>query len=284
MIVNQGIDYIMDNLCKKLSVEMIADHCCFSPYYYSRLFKSVAGESVYSFIKRLRLERSALMLLKTCRNMRVTDIAALVGYSSSNFAVFFREHYGMSPSQFRRNPRSPAGPLYDKSLKQIQVLQTDTPGEILDEMERNTFIEEMPPRIFHYTRVKGSYRGLSPIWKAFCREKEELFPDSQINYYGISYNDPLIVGVENCLYDLCIRIPDTSKKIEGNYRRIPGGRYLCYRIDRPISELQLAYSNFFALWIPLRGYRLRDGACLERYHTGLGPDGRISLDICIPIH
>ncbi len=44
-IINQGVDFIIDNLYENITVEMIADHCCFSRYYYNRLFKSIT-ESV----------------------------------------------------------------------------------------------------------------------------------------------------------------------------------------------------------------------------------------------
>jgi len=35
-IVNQAVDFIVDNLFDLLSVNMIADHCCFSRHYLNR--------------------------------------------------------------------------------------------------------------------------------------------------------------------------------------------------------------------------------------------------------
>ena len=62
-IVNQGVDFIVDHLFEKITVDMIADHCCFSRHYLNRLFKSVTNESIYRFIKRLRLETAAFKLV-----------------------------------------------------------------------------------------------------------------------------------------------------------------------------------------------------------------------------
>ena len=94
-IVNQGVDFIIGNLFDKITVNMIADHCCFSRYYFNRLFKSVIGESLYSFIKRLRIETAAFKLIKF-PNLRITRVAAELGYSSSNFTVLFKKYYGIS--------------------------------------------------------------------------------------------------------------------------------------------------------------------------------------------
>ena len=87
-IVNQGVDFIVDNLFDKISVNMVADHCCFSRHYFNRLFKSVTNESIYSFIKRLRIETAAFKLVKF-PHLSITDVAVDLGFSSSNFAAIF---------------------------------------------------------------------------------------------------------------------------------------------------------------------------------------------------
>ena len=125
-IINQGVDFIIDNLYEKLTVEMIADHCCFSRYYFNRLFKSITGENIYAFIKRLRLEAAAFKLIKF-PNINITDIASELGYSSSNFSVLFKTHYGLSPSQFRANPKLPLNPAGKQMLQRILNLQKNNP-------------------------------------------------------------------------------------------------------------------------------------------------------------
>ncbi|WP_021167832.1 DNA-binding transcriptional regulator SoxS [Sporomusa ovata DSM 2662] len=44
-IKNQGINYIYRNLDKSISVEEIAEQCCFSKYYFNRMFKVIVGEN-----------------------------------------------------------------------------------------------------------------------------------------------------------------------------------------------------------------------------------------------
>ncbi len=130
-IINQGVDYIADHLFEKLTVESIADHCCFSRHYYNRLFKSVTGESVYSFIKRIRLETAAFKLIKF-PHLSVTHIAAEQGCSSSNFSSLFKKHYKISPSGFRATPRLPMVPAARAILDRIQTLQKSTPASLIE--------------------------------------------------------------------------------------------------------------------------------------------------------
>ncbi|TCL58337.1 helix-turn-helix protein [Hydrogenispora ethanolica] len=71
------------------NVEEIAEHCCFSKYYFNRVFKSVVNDSIYAFIKRVKLENAAFKL-RTKKRKPITDIAFEVGYSPSNFAAAFK--------------------------------------------------------------------------------------------------------------------------------------------------------------------------------------------------
>ena len=57
------------------------------------------GETLASFVKRVRLERS-VYLLSHRENASLTDIALACGFaSSSNFSRCFRGHYGVPPSE-----------------------------------------------------------------------------------------------------------------------------------------------------------------------------------------
>ena len=165
-IVNQGVDFIIGNLFEKITVDMIADHCCFSRYYFNRLFKSVIGESLYSFIKRLRIETAAFKLIKF-PNLSITSVAAELGYSSSNFTVLFRKYYGISPSQFRLNPKLPLEPESRSALKRIQNLQKSKPLKLLKQMAQHISFETMPDIKIMYHRFKGNYKDLPEVWQSF---------------------------------------------------------------------------------------------------------------------
>jgi len=281
-IVNQGVDFIIGNLFEKITVDMIADHCCFSRYYFNRLFKSVIGESLYSFIKRLRIETAAFKLIKF-PNLSITSVAAELGYSSSNFTVLFKKYYGISPSQFRLNPKLPLEPESSSILKRIQNLQKSKPLKLLKQMEQYISFETISDIKILYQRFQGNYKNLPETWQHFCKKIENSFPDSPLEFYGISYDDPLIVGENKCLYDLCARVTKPSKLAGTNYKTIPGGLFLFYRFDDHVRNLSQIYNDLLAIWMPHKGFIMDNRLCFEHYHEGTESDGHLVMDLCIPI-
>ncbi len=53
--VNRAIDHIVRNLAEPLTLEEVARHAFFSPFHFHRVFRSLTGEPLLQFIKRLRL-------------------------------------------------------------------------------------------------------------------------------------------------------------------------------------------------------------------------------------
>jgi len=99
--INAVMDYIQNNLHKQLSLNELAQVANFSPYHFHRIFSSTVGETLNSFIQRLRIEKAASMLIANPKKS-ITEIAFDYGFSSSaSFARLFKEMYGMSASQWR---------------------------------------------------------------------------------------------------------------------------------------------------------------------------------------
>ena len=95
-------DYITDNLDLELSTEKLARLAAFSPFHFHRIFKAIAGETLYDFIQRVRLEKSCIFLSLN-HNMKITNIALDCGFSTpSAFSKAFKQYYGISPSDYRK--------------------------------------------------------------------------------------------------------------------------------------------------------------------------------------
>jgi AraC-like DNA-binding protein len=73
-------------------------HC--SPYQLCRVFRAETGYTITDFKHALRL-RIALNALR--RNRDLTAIALDLGYAShSHFTLYFRRHFGITPSEYRK--------------------------------------------------------------------------------------------------------------------------------------------------------------------------------------
>lgn len=83
-----------------LKVADVATAVTLSEFHFARLFKAAFGESLYQFIKRLRLDAARHRLLAD--TVSVTELGLQVGYSSlSSFIHAFRRRFGLSPAQYR---------------------------------------------------------------------------------------------------------------------------------------------------------------------------------------
>ena len=95
------INYIYDNLNKKLTVNALSTYVGLHPSYLSTLFKKETGYSIHTFIQNKRLETAENML----KNTRYTyaDIADALCFSSqSHFIKLCREKHGITPKEYRK--------------------------------------------------------------------------------------------------------------------------------------------------------------------------------------
>lgn len=227
--INKAIEYILHHLEDDLTVKDIANHCHFSEFYFNRMFKTVTGESVYSFIKRRRLERSAFDI-STRTNQSITDIASQYGYSSSNFSSAFKKHYKESPHSFKttRRERMP------KPIRRREYF------------EKHTRTETIEPIDIVYERYIGTYKDMAHQWQKFI-EKHKVFSTENSKFIELSYDDPTITEENRCIYDLGMsyykNIPEDALTMT-----IGGGTYKVFRFDDHVSQLMMTFQGLFQIW------------------------------------
>ena len=141
--INRVTDYIELNISKDLSLKEIADVAHFSPFHFHRIFTAIVGETLNGFIKRLRLEKAAAMLLQNPTNS-ITEITFECGFSSSSaFARAFQEYFQMSASKWRTSGSSG----YSKGSKPVSNIRQDFDVYLYytDSMKKQTWRVEMKP-------------------------------------------------------------------------------------------------------------------------------------------
>jgi len=100
--IKKSIEYIENNLNKKIQLEELADKAFLSKYHFHRVFHSVVGEPVAEYIRRKRLEEAANELLTT--ENKIIDIALKYQFSNhESFTKAFKRLYGIPPKEFRKN-------------------------------------------------------------------------------------------------------------------------------------------------------------------------------------
>ncbi|MBQ9973929.1 MAG: AraC family transcriptional regulator [Oscillospiraceae bacterium] len=92
-------DYIRANFMRPIRVEDIAARLSLDRRYLSRIFKAHTGLSIKEYLVRRRLEQAGRYLR---RGSSVKEAAALCGYEdAANFSKRFKQHFGVSPRDFR---------------------------------------------------------------------------------------------------------------------------------------------------------------------------------------
>jgi len=100
-IINMAEDYIEANLHEKILLSDIAKSIPMSEYHFHRIFRSGSRETTHQFISRVKLERSAVILV-TDPSLSITEVAYRYGYGeSSSSCRAFRKHFQTSPSEYR---------------------------------------------------------------------------------------------------------------------------------------------------------------------------------------
>lgn len=99
-IVASALAYLRDNFNENISVEDLAAKVFLSKDYFNRLFRSVTGMPVNSFLQRLRIDEVCELLTTTDR--KIGDISEECGFHDIKFFYStFRKITGMTPGEYR---------------------------------------------------------------------------------------------------------------------------------------------------------------------------------------
>lgn len=97
--VEKAKQYLNQHFEEPVDLQKIADHLECSPFYISRTFSTVAGTTISQYVRKLRVERAAELILSG--KYTVSEAAVEVGYSSlSHFSKAFRVVKGCLPSKY----------------------------------------------------------------------------------------------------------------------------------------------------------------------------------------
>ncbi|WP_420631158.1 AraC family transcriptional regulator [Candidatus Leptofilum sp.] len=266
---------IQSRLDEPPGLDEVAAVAAFSRYHFHRLFTAYTGESLSTFVRRLRLERAANRLRQTFDP--ITEIALDAGYETpTNFGKAFKQQFGQSPSQFREEHH-----LLDTAVfRQARA----------EEKEKMTpKIVNLEPQTVLFVRKTGPYSAASAA--AFGTLMPFAYQHNLINkqtqMLGISHDSPDITAADKLRYDACITLEQPIEpQGEFGVQTIAGGRYALFVYKGPYENFDETYSLIFRHWLGQSGERLRDVPTFERYlnHDSRQTEPRnLRTEIYIPL-
>jgi len=99
--VSQGINFMLENLERKLKLEEMADEVKLSASHFSRLFTGRTGHSPINYFIQLKIQRACRLLDNSDRS--IAEVAREMGFEDQfYFSRLFRKVMNMSPRLYRK--------------------------------------------------------------------------------------------------------------------------------------------------------------------------------------
>ena len=112
--------YLSANYMDKVSLQEIAEKEFLNPSYLSYKIKDTIGLSFHEYLNQIRVEESTKLLLGTDKS--ISEIAGDVGYSHLRYYLrTFKEHYQMTPQEYRENFALEAMPPMEKLAEEFPL-------------------------------------------------------------------------------------------------------------------------------------------------------------------
>ena len=95
------IKYIKKHFNKALTIEEIENHCRYSRFYISRVFKEITGVTIMSYLNQVRTQKAKSLLQNS--NLNISEVASQCGFiSQSYFGKIFKKYENMSPIEYKK--------------------------------------------------------------------------------------------------------------------------------------------------------------------------------------
>ena len=100
--ITRAVRMMEENHQQPWTLQRLASEAGLSPYHFLRTFEMVTGVTPHQYARRVRLRRAATQFL--AESSSILDIVMDCGFGDlSNFNRAFRDEFGMSPREFRRD-------------------------------------------------------------------------------------------------------------------------------------------------------------------------------------
>lgn len=266
--INIAINYIEDNIEADLSVQDLSQKCGLSNYHFQRVFQSIVGDPVSTYIRNRRLTNAAFKLLNT--KNKIVDIALDSCFNSHEaFIHSFKDYFSMTPGIFRDT--KPAFIPYTR----VDVYQDKNCLESNNlEFNRYKYIEDL--NLIGIEEIM-EFSDFS-ISKEIIRKGKRIFSNSDGNryYYCISNlfeknSCNYFIGLEN----LSIKIDEV---VSINFSDLYCMEFKFTGITRSISEALIYLKDF---WFPSKSIRHK-GIFIEKHPICRNKSNYVST-ILIPV-
>lgn len=97
--VDKVIEYMINNIHKKITLTELSELVCLSPAYLSRVFKETTGYSVIEFFNKIKVDKAKELIIDG--DKKIKEVAKILGFTDEfYFSRIFKKIEGISPLEF----------------------------------------------------------------------------------------------------------------------------------------------------------------------------------------
>ena len=270
--VNEVLFSIHGDIAKNFSVEELSSLVAMSPFHFNRIFKEATRESLHAYIKRVKLEHAANLLLFN-PDATITHIMQEVGFSSNaSFSQAFKENFNVTPTKWREVDQANENRDYTFADKPLHVK-----------------ICSLPSFDVAYVRHKGYDRSIKMAWlKLQAWALHQGIDFSQQQMIGLHHSNPRFVESSQCHYVACLALPTHQKFYrsgEVGVMRIPPTFCAVFSLQGIYGDLRKYMDVIYHEWLPKSDYEKASLPSFAMYRQNhfIAPDERFDLDFCVPV-
>ncbi|MDG5471245.1 AraC family transcriptional regulator [Jeotgalibacillus sp. ET6] len=253
--MNEGLQYIEENLENELDVKEAARIALCSEYHFRRMFSFLAGISLSEYIRRRRLTLAAFELKDS--PVKIIDLAVKYGYNSADsFTRAFQQMHGTTPSEARKKVYSLKA--YPRMTFQLSVKGGNEMNYRIEEKEafRIVGIKKRVPIIF-----SGVNPHIASMWESLDGEAinqlKSLSNTAPFGLLSASTNFSEGRMEEKGELDHYIGAATTEACPENlTQLEVPSGSWAVFEAIGPFPDtLQDVWGRIYSEWFPSSTYQ-----------------------------
>jgi AraC family transcriptional regulator len=311
--INRSIDYLDSRIAEPLNLDTLAAQAHFSRNHFMRVFAQLTGETPVEHLRRIRLERAAV-LLNVKPNASILEIALDVGFrSAAVFARAFSAHFGRSASAWRRGGfwrrcgmfacwrplpcnecETPVGThaVFERArenITQIRWEDSQSPPSGIEEIR----LETWPTQHIAYMRGIGPFQANVAGLRSHLRKwalVNHLWKPETRTYFAF-LDMPGFTAPRHYRYDAGIFVPENFVPDRYvNAREVLGGRFAVAHCRIRVPEMVTVNRYLWNDWLPARGLRPigRPSCNISRVGDNphvmeYPPQHAVIMKICVPV-
>lgn len=263
--------YIHDHLEEELSLDVLAEIACLSPYHWHRIYHAHFGETVAATVRRLRLQRAAADLAHSDRP--IANVAERAGYDSqASFTRAFSVAFGLPPAKYRE-------------VGSHSVFKAPTCQGI--HVMYEVGITNVAPTTLIAVEHRGSYMTIGKSFDLLFTTLAQgnlIRPD--LRMVGVYLDDPTSVPEAELRSQAAVAVhepPTVAAPLV--ISQVRGGDYAILRYKGPYGDMRAAYDWLYGQWLPSSGRDAADAPVFEDYLDSPRdtPPTELRTDIYLPL-